>query len=69
MKNEYILLGIIIGVLIFKFLFPILEGILDVICLKIEEWKNDIAYRINEKNNIENCSNKIGFDTGGDRDE
>lgn len=71
MNNEYLILGIICGVLIYKLIYPIFEGISDIICLRIEECKNNIAYRINNKQELESPKKQstIGFDIGGEENE
>lgn len=58
-----ILFGIIIGVLGYKFIYPIVDSISDLTCLKIEEYKNRIVHIINDRNNEENTEETkiIGF--------
>lgn len=58
-----ILFGIIIGILGYKFIYPIVDSISDLICLKIEEYKNRIVHTINDRNNGEDTEETkiIGF--------
>lgn len=64
-----LLLGIIIGILVDKLIYPVFEGISELICIKIEQWKNNIVTDINEKTKMSESEKRIiGFAPGGDED-
>lgn len=63
-----IVYGIIIGIVVEKIMFPIIDSIRELVVLSIEEKKNRIVYEINSLNkqdDIEEENKKvIGFKMG-----
>ena len=74
MNLSFLMIGIFIGIMIQKYIIPIVDSFIELICLKIEDKKSVIAYDLNaigkQIKDLEledEIKNKYGFRIKGDR--